>query len=390
MSTNTVLAFLVLGLGGAWIGPALPWLAHHWGVRPAECGILFALLFGGACGTVGLSGLLLDRVGRKPVLVAGLLLEAIGIGGLGLAPSLGVAMAWTLCLGLGAGCLDVTLNVVVADLYPLQRGAALNLMNVAFGVGALASPLLVGAALSLFASPQGVGLVLSSLALLSALIYAGLAFPARGAAAAPAPRTGLGVLREGYVITLALMLFLYVGLEAGFGGWATTFAIQGAQMDAGAAALVTAVFWIALTGGRIGAGLLSRRVPGSALVLGGALLGAAGVGTVAGFSTLPAALFLGAVLAGAGFAPIFPTALGLAAERYPATVGTVSSAAVLGGALGGALLPYSQGLLLGQGGVPLAAGFMTATALGMIGLQLALGRSFSPHPATPPASPCPG
>jgi fucose permease len=380
LNTNTVLAFLILGWGGGALGPALPWLAGHWGVRLDEAGALFTMNFLGACGTVALSGVLLDRVGRKPLLVAGALLLMMGLLGVGLAPSLPVALASALLLGLGFGCLDVTLNVFVADLYPGARDAALNLMNTAFGAGALVGPLSVGVALKLGHSPQEVLWGLSGIALLNGVIYLALRFPstpaavpAPGGAAAPA---GWRVLRERYVLLLALLLFLYVGLEVGFGGWAYSFATQGAGMDAGAAALVVAGFWLAFTLGRLVAGVVARWVAGPHLVLGGAGLVALGAALIALFATAPAALFVGAVLIGGGCGPVFPTVFGQAAARYPG-VGLVSSAAVLGGTLGGTVLPYVQGRLLVGLGVPVAAGLIVVLALVIIGLQRVLTGSWA-------------
>src|SRR5436190_24149743 len=79
---NTVVAYVILGLGGATLGPSLPWLAQHWTVRLDEIGILYTMLFAASCLTVVLSGILLDRIGRKPILVAGMLLLGVGLAGL--------------------------------------------------------------------------------------------------------------------------------------------------------------------------------------------------------------------------------------------------------------------------------------------------------------------
>ncbi|HUS16299.1 MAG TPA: MFS transporter [Chloroflexia bacterium] len=377
LSTNTMIAFLVLGVSGAAIGPALPWMAEHWHVRLEDAGVLFTMLFTGACVTVPLSGVLLDRVGRKPILVAGLSLMGAGLAILGFAPDLAWAVGGTLVLGLGWGCLDVTLNVFVADLYPASREAALNLTNVAFGFGALVGPLLVGVALQLAATPQVVLLVLSVLGGVAALVFAFLVFPGRAVPAGPAPLTG-PVLRQPYVLAAAAMFFLYVGLEIGFGGWAYSFAALGAHLDPAPAALVVSTYWIAFTLGRAAAGLLSHRVAGAHLVLGGALLSAAGAAAVALAPGNAAVLFGGAVLLGAGFAPVFPTAFGLATARYPATAGAVSSVLVMGGTLGGTVLPYLQGRLLAAGGVGATAASIAVLALLVAGIQLMLGRMAVP------------
>src|SRR4051812_20469023 len=107
---NTVVAFVVLGLGGATLGPSLPWLAQHWTVRLDDLGILYTMLFAASCLTVVVSGILLDRIGRKPILVAGMLFMGLGLAGLAVSDGLGSGMGAALVLGLGWGCLDVTLN----------------------------------------------------------------------------------------------------------------------------------------------------------------------------------------------------------------------------------------------------------------------------------------
>src|SRR2546425_3499969 len=174
--TNTVLAFLVFGISVATLGPALPWLTQHWHVRLDDGGVLFTLLFTGSCLTVTISGIVLDRIGRKPILVAGLFLMATGFIGLSFSPSLIVALPFTLIIGLGWGCLDVTLNVFVADLFPVTRGTALNLLNMAFGIGSLIAPLAVGTALTRTGSPQVVSGSLSAIAILPCFIFIVLTF----------------------------------------------------------------------------------------------------------------------------------------------------------------------------------------------------------------------
>ncbi len=377
LAGNTVLAFLALGLSGAMIGPSLPWMADHWGVRPADAGVLFTALFAGACVTVIVAGATLDRLGRKPLLVGGLGGMAAGLAGLAVAPTLTVAVACAAVLGLGWGCLDVTLNIFIADLYPAGAERALNLTNAVFGGGALVGPLLISSAIQGSGTPGPVLLLVAAAAALTAAGYVALHFPAHRAAVGTTPPSGSGllVLRDRYVLLVAAMFFLYVGLEIGVGAWLFSFATGRAALPAEWAAGVVSTYWLAFTLGRAGAGLLAGRLPGTVLVWGGALLGAAGATTIAALPGSAPALFGGAALCGLGFAPIFPTAFGLATTRYPATAGAVSSVLVLGGTLGGAVLPYALGQLLAAGGVPLAAGSIAAIAVSVAAIQIFVMRN---------------
>ncbi len=376
LAGNTVLAFLVLGLSNAIIGPSLPWLAGHWGVALADVGVLFTAQFAGACVTVVLAGATLDRLGRKPLLVGGLIGMAGGLLGLAFAPNLPVAAGCAALLGLGFGALDVTLNIFIADLYPAARAMALNLTNGTFGLGALAGPLLVSFALQGNGAPAAVLFGVAAGVALIAGLYGILRFPPHldeTLEALPAG-SGLQVLRHGYVLATAVMFFLYVGLEIGVGAWLFSFAQQGAALATEVAAGVVSTYWLAFTLGRLGAGMLAGRVAGTMLVWGGALIGAVGAAALAVLPGSVAGLFGGAALCGLGFAPIFPTAFGLATARYPVNAGAVSSVLVLGGSLGGAVLPYAIGQLLAAGGVPLAAGSIAAIALAVAAIQVGVMR----------------
>lgn len=374
LTAVTLVGFLALGFNGGLLGPSLPWLAARWRVGLGDIGMLYTLLFVGACIAVCGTGLVLDRAGRKPVVVAGLLFMSAGLAGLTLVPSLLPALAASFVLGCGSGCLNVVLNLIVADLYPRSRAAALNLMNVAFGIGGLSGPLGVSTANRASGTPLVLFAGLGATALVASVAFLVLTFPRHYVEKAwerVSPLVVLSTLRERYVLLLVVMLSLYVGIEVGYGGWLYSFAIQGAGMLDNAA-LVVACYWLVYTLGRVGAGLVSRRVPGPYLVLGGAVLMSTGIGMVAFFSNSPMTLFVGSAMAGAGMAPIFPTSFGLATERYPTRAGVVSSLAVLGGTLGGAVLPYVIGMLLARSGVAVAAGFAALVGFGVVGLLVAL------------------
>ena len=310
LSAATIAAFLILGVGVGSLGPALPALARRWGAPLDQAGTLFVMVFLSASITITSSSFLLDRVGRKPLLIAGFGLMALGMTGIATAPGLGVALAAGGLLGLGLGWLNVTLNVFVAEFYPRNRGQALNLMNTAFGVGALIAPLAVGFVISGLGGPPPVLIGIAGAAVVIAGAYLALRFPPqRLNVAAEAARTRRSVpaaLREPYVLLLALMFFLYAGAEVSFSGWVYSFARQGPGLEETSAALVTTIFWSAFTLGRLSAGLLARRIAGARLVVGGALLGVVGVGLIALAGGSAVALFAGAILVGGGFGPIFP------------------------------------------------------------------------------------
>jgi MFS family permease len=93
--------------------------------------------------TSGLS----DRRGRRPVVVAGLGMVAVGTVCLGVLPTLPVLLVASLVAGAGGGLLQPAQGAAVADLVGSRRsgGPALSGFQMASDVGAIVGPLAAGA-----------------------------------------------------------------------------------------------------------------------------------------------------------------------------------------------------------------------------------------------------
>jgi MFS family permease len=93
--------------------------------------------------TSGLS----DRRGRRPVVLAGLALVAVGTVGLGLVPGLPTLLVASAVAGAGAGLLQPAQGAAVADLIGRGRsgGPVLSGFQMAADVGAIVGPLAAGA-----------------------------------------------------------------------------------------------------------------------------------------------------------------------------------------------------------------------------------------------------
>ncbi len=373
LSAVIMVAFIAIGIGETFVGPALNYLTAKWGVSLGDGGILFTTIFFGSCISIASSSWLIRRMGIRLTLIISLALIALGLVGMAFTPGLGLALVATLSMGLGLGGMDVILNLLAADIYPTRQSAMLNLVNVFFGVGALTSPLLVRAAAGVPGHLEAMLLGLSGLILLTALAFALLPLPTlhHHSDAATAPTLG-AVLRDRYVLALMLTFFLYVGMEVGFGGWAVNFAIIGTHLDLQTAALLATAFWLSFTLGRLVAAAVASFVPGRWLIMGGAWLAAVGGLIVAAFNANQLLIFVGAVIVGVGCAPIFPTSFAQAAAYRTNWAALVSSLAVLGGMFGGAVLPFIQGQLLTGWGVWAGAGFTVLIALSILALQLSI------------------
>ncbi|MCS6764500.1 MAG: MFS transporter [Candidatus Protistobacter heckmanni] len=85
------------------LAPLFPWIKPAFGLSYVELGLLMTVFFVVSCVVQALSGFLMERVGARPVLFAGLGLLAASAGWLSLAQSYEVLIAGTVIAGLGNG-----------------------------------------------------------------------------------------------------------------------------------------------------------------------------------------------------------------------------------------------------------------------------------------------
>jgi fucose permease len=248
-----------------------------------------------------------------------------------------------LLLGLGGGALNATSNTLTADLNPDERrkSAALNLLGVFFGLGALLLPLLIGALLD----RAGMAALLRAAAagcLLLALACLLLSYPQPKAAA----RTGTASLRRlafhPLIIAFGALLFFQSGNEFLLGGFLSTFLVTGMKLPEAAASFSLTSFWAAILVARLLWGRLLRAIDGRRLIMASAACAAAASATLAAAPTATVALVLVPVL-GFSLAGIFPTTLGLAGSRFAAQSGSVFGILFAKALTGGMILPWLAG-----------------------------------------------
>ncbi len=374
-ATLACLVFLAAGLTIDALGPSLPVLAARMAIDVAALGALFTTFSAGIIAAQFTLGVATARLGERNTLIASMLL--MGAGGIATAQSTAfvIVLGASFLCGAGFGGILAAGNTLVANLFPARRTAALNGVNVFFGIGAIAGPALAGAANAEFGAPQLVMIAGGGLLCVLSLAVAVLI---RADRAHGQQAVAHGRLTD-HSWLFAALLFVYVGVEVGFGAWLTLFVSASTAMDLATAPLIVSAFWFALTGGRILAAAMGNRLQLFQLLLvclGAMLLGAlallASIGNIA--STVAAVL-----LFGLGCGPVFPTVMAgvTATARGSAATGRVLAI----GNGGGLIVPALIGVLLTQHG-PAAVGLLLAagTAL-MIGLALLIARPAPPAEA---------
>lgn len=368
-------SFFALGWLAAVLGPALNDLSAQNDTDLSTIGAIFMLSFLGSLPAQAIAGMVSDRKGQRPVLIAGVLVLSLSAVGVAFSPVLALTLGLSLVWGLGFGTLDIGHNVLIAELYA-ERVNVMNLLHVFFGVGAVVSPAAAGLSLELWDSALpavwiGGGLMLLTLPFV-------LRLP-RERFRREAPTSSESAAPFSYRVPLLWMfgavMMVYVGVEIGVGGWAQPYLERTTTLSPSAAALATSGFWLALTASRMVIAVVGGRLT-SARVLSLSVGISAAAGVLLAVSTGNAALSIVAVLlAGFGFGPVYPTIIVILTSLFRHAPGKAASVGTVMGGIGGGIIPWVQGILLDRVSPEASVIWIGTGTIAMLGLWLIARRA---------------
>ena len=341
----TVLAhagFVITGVMTVMLGPMLPVLSARWSLNDAQAGHLFTAQFATSILGVALSTFLSERFGYRAPLLLGQIFFALGAGLLAKA-SWAVGISSICIYGFGQGVTIPPSNLLISELNPQSRAAALNLLNFSWGIGAVGCPFAI-AALQPSHRIHVFLYGIAASALILAAILGSLSLETGGRTAGVSRKNELEFWTGRLVIVLGLLFFIYVGVENAVGGWISSYARRVAS-DAGTFwAMTPSFFWGALLTGRALAPLLLRRARETTVAIGGLSLATMAVLLLMAAHKMQI-IILAASLGGLGLSAVFPITvamipvwLGKAGERAAGVLFALSS-------MGGATLPWLVGVI---------------------------------------------
>ncbi len=351
----------------------------------SQYGVMFipqvVLAIAGSLALANLAG----RFSLKRVLLAGMVANTLAMVLLaGSNPVQGDAIAYpmllvaTAALGLGFGLTLGSISTYAGAFMPARRDVALTALNVLLGLGTALSPLLIA-----FFTDVAQWWYLPLLAAAGFLVLIGLT--AGQPMDVPAPGSGRTARVKGarpgipplfWVFAAALVIY-GIG-ETMFGNWGTTLLV-GKGVSATSANDGLAVFWAAVTLGRLVIALASTRVRSTHIyvALPWAIAAALLVFPIAGSAAAGIGVFALGGLACSGF---FPMTIGYGEATFPSIVELAAGWLIAGYQVGYGLAAFGAGAL--QHVVSLSAVFrIAAAAAGAMGL-LALVVARQQHPSS--------
>lgn len=334
-------AFIALGLAVSALGPTLQRLAAQTSVPLSAISILFtARAFGFLVGAL-LAGRLYDRLPGHYLMALALVMMALMMAAVPFIPVLWLLTFIMFVMGLFEPGVDVGGNTLIVWLHQDRVAPYMNGLHFFFGVGAFVSPIIVAWAIDASDGIQWAFWAIGLLIFLPALFVIWQPSPTAPPVAASDPRGQTNWL---LVALIALFFFLYAGAEISYGGWIATYVTTIELATEEAAAVLTSVFWGALTAGRLLSIPMATRYRNRTIIFADLIGCLSSIGIILLWPQSLTAVWLGTIGLGLSMAAVFPTTLSLA-ERHLHVSGKTTSYFFVGASLGGMTIPW----LIGQG-----------------------------------------
>jgi fucose permease len=368
-----IVAIFVYGMIAAMLGTILPDLSDRFHLSPSQNGtVAFAQALGLIIASLGV-GPLLDNEGKKLGLIIGLAFIATALFALPRSSGFRSIVLLFFLLGVGGGIVVTGANALVSDVSEAHRALALNLVNLFFGLGGLATPFI---AANLFAR-NWVRLcyTIAALTVVTLIVQAVTKMPEPSGAGGFALSDAAPVLGKSLLFLLGLFLFLYVSCEVGIWNWLPRHLIAQGIPESRALNILSLGFALGLLIGRLGVLPILIRVPAIMVLL------AASIGMVVTTflmlrSNNPATAAALVFLAGLSMAPVFPTTLAIVGDAFPRMTSTAIGFVITCGWIGLAVSSRIIGFIAGGDPRRLKRALLVipASALLMVLLDVAIQR----------------
>jgi len=339
-----ILAIFVYGLIAAMLGTLLPELSRKYGLTPDQNGnIALAQAVGLIIASLAV-GPLIDNKGKKTGLLLGLGLIAASLFIVPSAPGAALLPVF-LALGVGGGMIVTAANALVSDISEDRRATTLNLLNLFFGLGGLATPFIGAYVLS--GNTIALCYLVAVLTVGTFLLHAVTRMPP------PTGERGFKLDEAGALLgrpilfLLSLLLFLYVTCEVGVWNWLPRHLVAQGIPEGRALGILSLGFALGLLVGRVAVSPILIKVSAPTVTLIASILMA---GTTYAMLQTTDAYVAGILVfcAGLAMAPVFPTTLAMVGDAFPRMTSTAMGLAITCGWIGLAVSSRIIGAIAGS------------------------------------------
>lgn len=338
----THFGFILVGIVTILPGPLLPLLAAKWSLTDAEASTFFVAQCSGSLLGATVMSRLIKRLGFLRTLALGYALLVVGLVGL-TRSSWSAGLAAISLFSMGIGVIIPVTNLLVSELSVKRQAAALNVLNLFWGIGAVASQLFV----NYFAFKQNISALLFTLALIAAALGLWFLRPSTAVVSqrveselsVPAP-----IWTTAFALLTGAFVFFCVGVESSLSGWIASYS---KRLSGGVGNIwipVNSIFWAAVLTGRAASPALLTRLTEKALLLSGIVVLLSGILLLLATPNFTVMAF-GTALAGLGTATIYPTTIARFTKHFGAQATRKAGPLFFMAALGSAVVTWLVGYI---------------------------------------------
>ncbi len=298
--TATRCGFFMAGFGLAVWAPLVPYVRERIEMSDALFGVLLLCIGIGSLSWMPLSGLLVSRLGIRPVVLGAVALLGVALVGMALADSVWLMALALFCFGGSLGVIDVVLNIQSVLVETAVGRRMMSNFHGMFSLGAIVGALAMTLQLSM-----GLSAEFGTLSMTAVVVIANLSV-ARGFLPNRAPGGGLAFVRpRGLVLLAGLLCFAVYLAEGAVLDWSALYLTGENSLEVSLGGLGYAAYTLMVTIARFGgAPVINRLGPARVIALGG-LVAALGIALTLSTTSWPLAL-LGYGLCGLGCANVAP------------------------------------------------------------------------------------
>jgi nitrate/nitrite transporter NarK len=369
--------FLLSGFLLALLGAILPaWGSHRDPPDFVAVGNYFLCLAAGIVAAGFNARRIVARRGLSFLLVFGCALSSASLAYLSVvSPPLS---AWWRAIGLvslgtGAGLINTALFSAISKKYQADVADAANLGGAWYGLGCVAATLLVAGTFYAY-SVRTILIFMAVVPALFGAMYARETYRESPEGTHPTLRQAFQDFRSLGAVLFALLLFFQFGNELSIAGWLPLLLIRRVGLSPAAALGDLALYWLALTAGRLVSAAILPHVRHSRLLF-GSVTAAILACIILYFTDNGFGAATGAVFLGGGYASVFPLVSEAIGRRFPyyhpGFFNGIFSFALVGGLLAPATLGYAASLW-GVGvvvGIPLTGTCLVMALILLIWLE---------------------
>lgn len=352
--------FFMAGFGLSIWAPLVPYVRGRIEMSDALFGSLLLCIGVGSLTWMPLSGMLVNRRGIRPVVLASVLLLALALAGVALTDSLWVLALALFCFGGSLGVIDVVLNIQGVLIERETGRRHMSNFHGMFSLGSICGALALTLALTLGLAPETATLLMITLIVLANLLVAPGFLRDRG------PAGGMAFVRPtGMVLLVGIMCFVVYLAEGAVLDWSALYLTERKALDTTMGGLGYASFALMVTIGRFAGAPLVNAL-GTARVIGfGGLLAALGI-AIGLVTEHWAFALLGYGLCGLGCANVSPVLISSLSRQQAVPVHQAVTAATTIGFAGVLAGPALMGVIAHYASLTFAFGLVALMLAGLV------------------------